>query len=36
VKDDIFLLAPPFVVTDTEIDRIVNILAEAIPAAVKN
>src|SRR5436190_6951131 len=36
VKDDIFLLAPPFVITDTEIDRIVNILAEAIPSAVKN
>ena len=36
VKDDIFVLAPPFVVTDAEIDRIVNILAEAIPAAVKN
>src|SRR5438128_9936226 len=36
IKEDIFLLAPPFVVTDAEIDRSVNILAEAIPAAVKN
>ncbi len=36
VKDDIFLLAPPFVVTDAEMDRILNILAEAIPAALKN
>ena len=36
IKEDIFLLAPPFVVTDAEIDRSVNILAEAIPAALKN
>src|SRR5213593_2024011 len=36
IKDDIFLLAPPFVITDAEIDRILNILAEAIPAALTN
>jgi adenosylmethionine-8-amino-7-oxononanoate aminotransferase len=36
IKDDIYLLAPPFIVTDSEIDRIVNILGEAIPAALKN
>ena len=32
-RDDIYMLAPPFVVSDDEIDRIVNILGEAIPAA---
>jgi adenosylmethionine-8-amino-7-oxononanoate aminotransferase len=36
IKDDIYMLAPPFVVTDAEIDRIINILGEAIPAALKN
>jgi adenosylmethionine-8-amino-7-oxononanoate aminotransferase len=36
IKDDIYMLAPPFVVTDAEIDRMVNILGEAIPAALKN
>jgi putrescine aminotransferase len=36
IKDDIYMLAPPFVVTDDEIDRIINILGEAIPAAMKN
>jgi putrescine aminotransferase len=35
IKDDIYMLAPPFVVTDAEIDRMVNILGEAIPAALK-
>jgi putrescine---pyruvate transaminase len=35
IKDDIFMLAPPFVVTDAEIDRMVNILGEAIPAALE-
>src|SRR6266478_1393232 len=35
IKEDIYLLAPPFVVTDAEIDRMVNILGEAIPAALK-
>jgi len=34
IKDDIYLLAPPFVVTDPEMDRMVNILGEAIPAAL--
>jgi len=29
------MLAPPFVVSDADIDRMVNILAEAIPAAAK-
>ena len=33
IKDDIYMLAPPFVITDGEIDRMVNILGEAIPAA---
>jgi putrescine aminotransferase len=36
IKDDIYLLAPPFVVTDAEIDRMINILGEAIPAAMRN
>ena len=35
IKDDIYMLAPPFVVTDAELDRMVNILGEAIPAALK-
>ena len=35
VKEDIFVLAPPFIVTDAEIDRVVNILGEAIPAALE-
>ena len=36
IKDDIYLLAPPLIVTDSEIERILNILGEAIPAALKN
>jgi adenosylmethionine-8-amino-7-oxononanoate aminotransferase len=36
IKDDIYMLAPPFIITDGEIDRMVNILGEAIPAALKN
>jgi putrescine---pyruvate transaminase len=36
IKDDIYMLAPPFVVTDAELDRMVNIVGEAIPAALKN
>jgi adenosylmethionine-8-amino-7-oxononanoate aminotransferase len=36
IKDDIYMLAPPFVVTDPEIDRMLNILGEAIPAALKS
>jgi putrescine---pyruvate transaminase len=36
IKDDIYMLAPPFIVTDAELDRIVNIVGEAIPAALKN
>jgi adenosylmethionine-8-amino-7-oxononanoate aminotransferase len=35
IKDDIYLLAPPFVISDADIDRIVSILGEAIPAAAK-
>src|SRR2546421_1025362 len=35
IKDDIYMLAPPFIITDAEIDRMVNILGEAIPAALK-
>ena len=35
IKEDIYLLAPPFIVTDAEIDRMVNILGEAIPAALE-
>jgi adenosylmethionine-8-amino-7-oxononanoate aminotransferase len=34
-RDDIFMLAPPLCIADAEIDRIVNILGEAIPAAMK-
>jgi adenosylmethionine-8-amino-7-oxononanoate aminotransferase len=34
-RGDIYVLAPPFVSTDQQIDRIVNILGEAIPAAFK-
>jgi adenosylmethionine-8-amino-7-oxononanoate aminotransferase len=33
VRGDIVCIAPAFVVTDEQIDRIVNILGEAIPAA---
>jgi adenosylmethionine-8-amino-7-oxononanoate aminotransferase len=29
------MLAPPFVISDEDLDRCVNILGEAIPAAVK-
>ncbi|HYR86018.1 MAG TPA: aspartate aminotransferase family protein [Terriglobia bacterium] len=36
IKDDIYLLAPPFVISDADIDRSVNILGEAIPAARAN
>ncbi len=34
IRGDIYMLAPPFVVTDEQIDRIINVLGEAIPAAV--
>jgi adenosylmethionine-8-amino-7-oxononanoate aminotransferase len=33
-RGDVFVLAPPFVTTDEEIDRIVEILAEAVTAVV--
>src|SRR5262245_24978159 len=36
IKDDIFMLAPAFVITDAEIDQCVNILGDAIPAALKS
>jgi len=35
-RGDIYVLAPPFVTTDDQLDRIVNILGESIPAALKN
>jgi putrescine---pyruvate transaminase len=35
IKDDIYMLAPPFVISDADIDRCINILGEAIPAAAK-
>src|SRR5262249_35324300 len=35
IRGDIYLLAPPFVITDQQIDRTVNIIGEAIPAALK-
>jgi adenosylmethionine-8-amino-7-oxononanoate aminotransferase len=34
-RGDIYVLAPPFVTTDQQIDRIINIVSEAIPAALK-
>jgi putrescine---pyruvate transaminase len=34
-RGDIYMLAPPFVITDEQIDRMVNILGDAIPAAVQ-
>jgi adenosylmethionine-8-amino-7-oxononanoate aminotransferase len=34
-RGDIYVLAPPFVITDQQIDRIINVVAEAIPAALK-
>jgi adenosylmethionine-8-amino-7-oxononanoate aminotransferase len=36
IKDDIFMLAPAFVISDEDLDRCVNILGEAIPVAVKS
>ena len=33
IRGDIYMLAPPFVITDEQIDRVINILGEAIPAA---
>jgi putrescine---pyruvate transaminase len=35
IKDDIYMLAPALTVSNAEIDRMVNILGEAIPAAEK-
>lgn len=35
IREDIYMLAPPFVTPDADIDRIVNILGEAIPVAMK-
>jgi beta-alanine--pyruvate transaminase len=32
IRGDIYLLAPPLVTTDAEIDRIINTLGEAIRA----
>jgi adenosylmethionine-8-amino-7-oxononanoate aminotransferase len=33
-RGDVFLIAPPLVTTDAEIDRIVNIMGESVPAAL--
>jgi adenosylmethionine-8-amino-7-oxononanoate aminotransferase len=35
IKDDTYMLAPAFVISDAELDQCVNILGEAIPVAVK-
>ena len=35
IKDDIYMLAPAFVISDEDLDRCVNIIGEAIPVAVK-
>ena len=34
-RGDMYVLAPPFITSDAQIERIVNILGEAIPAAFK-
>jgi adenosylmethionine-8-amino-7-oxononanoate aminotransferase len=34
IKDDIYMLAPAFVISDADLDRCVNILGESIPVAV--
>src|SRR5262245_22968842 len=36
IKDNIFILAPAFVISDADLDQCVNILGEAIPAAIKS
>jgi len=36
IKDDIYMLAPAFVISNADLDQCVNILGEAIPAAVKS
>jgi putrescine---pyruvate transaminase len=36
IKDDIFMLAPAFVISDADLDQCVNILGESIPAAIKS
>jgi adenosylmethionine-8-amino-7-oxononanoate aminotransferase/lysine--8-amino-7-oxononanoate aminotransferase len=36
IKDDIYMLAPPFVISDADLDQCINILGEAIPAAVNS
>jgi adenosylmethionine-8-amino-7-oxononanoate aminotransferase len=33
IKDDTFMLAPAFVISDSDIDLCVNIVGESIPAA---
>ncbi len=33
-RGDVFLLAPPLVTTDAEIDRVVNIMGESVPAVL--
>src|SRR5262245_11253445 len=36
IKDDTYMLAPSFVISDADLDLCVNILGEAIPAAVND
>jgi adenosylmethionine-8-amino-7-oxononanoate aminotransferase len=36
IKDDIYMLAPAFVISDDDIDRCVNIIGESIPVAVRS
>ena len=36
IKDDIYMLAPAFVISDEDLDRCVNILGEAIPVVVNS
>ena len=36
IKDDTYMLAPAFVISDEDLDRCVNILGEAIPVVVKS
>lgn len=35
-REDIYMLAPPLVIREDQIDRIINILGDAIPAAVQD
>jgi adenosylmethionine-8-amino-7-oxononanoate aminotransferase len=35
IRGDVIMLAPPLVITEAQVDRIVQIVGEAIPAGVK-